>query len=178
MSDISKEQIYLDRLKEHKKNLWGHFRDIVKYNCPCKRKNITDVQWRDHTNNGFHKIWNIIHSISFNYFDNPDENIMKQTHDFFNVEMIKITCQHCRRHYKKYLDKSDLENICKTKSSLIKWTIDLHNDVNKRKQKPELSYSEVYKLYDQVYEESNELSTKVVTVQELKTATVTSIKQK
>ena len=65
--------------------------------------------------------------------------------DFYNSLGNTIPCEKCRNHYFAHLQTSPprLEN----KDALIKWTVDLHNKVNKSLGKREWSYDEAVEAY-------------------------------
>ena len=60
-----------------------------------------------------------------------------------------IPCELCRTHYIQYLEVAppDLSG----RNALVKWTIDLHNKVNKQLGKPVYSYSKAITLYKKYY---------------------------
>jgi len=90
-------------------------------------------------------LWFYLHTISFNFPDNPTH--LEKTHylDFYNSLGNTIPCEKCRNHYSAHLQTSPprLEN----KDALIKWTVDLHNKVNKSLGKREWSYDEAVEAY-------------------------------
>ena len=90
-------------------------------------------------------LWFYLHTISFNFPDNPSHLEKTQYLDFYNSLGNTIPCEKCRNHYAAHLQNNPprLEN----KDSLIKWTIDLHNQVNKTLGKREWNYDEAVDAY-------------------------------
>jgi hypothetical protein len=98
-------------------------------------------------------LWNFIHNICI--IDTPKEEInvdlstpiVEKLKNIVNV----IPCNECIEEYKQ--DLKTLDTIDLTKNmSLFYWSVDLHNKVNKKLKKPEISYSEAEKIWCNSYE--------------------------
>lgn len=63
-------------------------------------------------------------------------------HDFLQSLGRVLPCKKCRPNYEKYI--SDHPFDLRSRDHLVRWMIDLHNDVNKRLGKPILSYEEAH----------------------------------
>jgi|TARA_Y100000389_G_C17158166_1_gene363004 hypothetical protein len=101
------------------------------------------------------KLWFVIHTVTFNYSTNPT-NIDKKVHfDFFMNLRFTIPCELCRNHYTQHLQKHPLLPNLSNKDFLVKWGIDLHNEVNKSLNKRVLSYEEVMNYYKEEYRKSD-----------------------
>lgn len=90
------------------------------------------------------KLWFMLHTISFNYPDNPSFDDMKYHQDFFEILVHIIPCATCANHYSEYISKNPPK--LSSKKDLIKWTIDLHNNVNQRLGKKIYTYNEAVNL--------------------------------
>ena len=99
--------------------------------------------------------WTFLHTVTFNYPENPTEDDKKNFYDFFMNLQYVLPCEKCKAHYKQNLKKYDLKNNLGSRQDLVKWLIDLHNDINKDNGKPVWSYSEVYNKYQSMYKPSN-----------------------
>jgi len=90
--------------------------------------------------------WKFLHEISFQYPNSATEK-EKKTHEYFLKNLSDfIPCQSCKNDYEKYIIQNP-PNL-KSKTNLIKWTVDLHNHVNKKLGKREYSYEEVEEEYN------------------------------
>jgi len=107
--------------------------------CKCKQ-NSQNIYWKT--------LWNIIHVITFIYPDKPTEFSKRRIVLFFENLGDKLPCPECKKHYGEHIVNYPISNMPNNKKSYISWLIDLHNDVNKRKKKPILSYEQVYEIYD------------------------------
>jgi hypothetical protein len=97
--------------------------------------------------------WTFLHTVSFNYPDNPTDQDKQNYFDFFNSLKHVLPCDKCKKHYKE--NSTGLKNNLNTKDDLVNWLINIHNDVNKKNGKKIWSYSEVYNKYQNMYNTSN-----------------------
>ena len=97
------------------------------------------------------KLWFFIHSLALNFPDNPTYQDIRHFEEFFNSLKFIIPCEKCRMHYKIRLEKAPIVNFLKNSDTLFKYTVDLHNDVNKSLGKRIYSYEEVVKIYQDNY---------------------------
>lgn len=77
-----------------------------------------------------------MHFVTLSYPDS-NQNISEQdkTHvkDFFLSVKNVLPCENCRLHFEQNLEKFPLnDNILSSKDNLIKWLVDIHNEVNIR----------------------------------------------
>lgn len=97
--------------------------------------------------------WIFLHSITFNYPDQPTEEIKNQYKTFFESLQFVLPCDKCKNNYKNKLLKFKLsDDVLKNKQSLIEWLIDIHNEVNKSNNKKILTYKEVIQKYIDLYD--------------------------
>ena len=105
--------------------------------------------------------WLFMHSISFQYPENPTEEDKNNYRLFFESLKNTIPCPKCREHYSENLKKKPIK--LNSRDELIQWVIDIHNEVNEKNSKKIYSRKEVEKLYLSKYnysikENSNENS--------------------
>ena len=97
------------------------------------------------------KLWFIIHTIALNYPDNPTYDQKRIHEDFFNSLVFLIPCEKCRIHYRQHINNNPVVNHLTDSNTLFKYTIDLHNEVNKTLNKKQYSYEEAVKFYKMEY---------------------------
>ena len=139
----------------NKLELKSLFSKAGQYDCPCKRKKMSSSDWKNYKNGYMQKIWKLLHETSFKYLDDPTVEEERKVLNFFNTDVKRIPCSTCRAHYNEYLKTRDLKEEVKSKIKLVKWLIDLHNNVNKSNNKSSMSYKEVFELYNEDYSEYN-----------------------
>lgn len=93
--------------------------------------------------------WKFIHYVALSYPDKPtNEDKINYKNFFINLKNI-LPCHTCRNNYTTHLSKLLNDNIFISNDTLLNWTIDLHNIVNKQHNKKTYTYNEARKLiYD------------------------------
>jgi hypothetical protein len=95
--------------------------------------------------------WFMMHSITFSYPMCPTNEDKKNIKNFFvNIGNV-LPCFKCRSNYDGHMKKRPLTNtILCSRDRLIKWAIDIHNDVNEDNGKHRVSYNEVTSKYNNI----------------------------
>ena len=95
-------------------------------------------------------LWTYMHYAAMNYPDHPTEKDISEMINWLVTLPVTIPCNNCKGHYRGYIEKakSQLHTACSDKDSLFKFLVDIHNKVNVRLGKPEVSYEDAYKLYE------------------------------
>ena len=109
------------------------------------------------------KLWFMIHTIALNYPDNPTYQDRRSYEEFYNSLKFVIPCEKCRIHYTQRLKRMPIINHLDNSNTLFKYTVDLHNQVNKSLNKKIYSYQEVMEIYKNHYNKSS-LSKKYFTL--------------
>jgi len=87
--------------------------------------------------------WISIHLITLGYPDNPTEDDKQHYYEYFQLLQYVLPCAKCRYNLSTHLQKYPLtEDALSSKTTLVKWGIDLHNVVNYYLGKRMLTYSE------------------------------------
>ena len=98
-------------------------------------------------------LWKSIHYIALGYSEDPSPEESRHFQSFFENLHQVIPCYNCSLNYIKHLNERPLTiNDLKNNFSLFKWTVDIHNIVNKELKKNILSYEDAYKLYNNTTE--------------------------
>jgi len=94
--------------------------------------------------------WHTIHIIAIGYAKNPTYTDKKCAKEFYESLAYLIPCPVCREHYKEHLVSSPISTFLDSRTDLIKWTIDIHNKVNRQLGKPEWTLDEVLAYYEKI----------------------------
>lgn len=94
--------------------------------------------------------WHTIHITALGYSKNPTYTDKKSAKEFYESLSYLIPCPICKDHYKEYLAKHPLTPFLDSRTDLIKWTIMLHNNVNKLTAKSEWTLEEVLAYYERL----------------------------
>ena len=148
---VLSEKDFLLELESDKLTLKSLFSKASQYDCPCRRKNMTNADWQQYKNGYMQKVWKLLHERSFKYLNKPSSDAQEKVFNFYNNDVKAIPCYVCRKHYTEFISKNNLKDACTSREKLCKFLIDLHNDVNKDTKKPIMSYQDVYKLYGYHY---------------------------
>ena len=104
--------------------------------------------------------WTFLHTITFNYPDNPTTEDKQNYFTFFNSLKHVLPCDKCKKHYTE--NSRDLKDNLNSKDDLVKWLIDIHNDVNIKNDKSVWSYADVYNKYQDMYNNSNTINNIII----------------
>lgn len=85
--------------------------------------------------------WYVIHILSYTY----NEDYKDQYKRFFDVFKKIIPCPHCKKDYNEYIETTPIDLSGKEK--FIKWTSDLHNYVNNKKNKQQYNQDYIDHFY-------------------------------
>ncbi len=96
--------------------------------------------------------WTFLHSITFQYPENPSDLEKQKYYTFFNSLKNVLPCPVCREHYENNFEKLPIR--MDTRRELIEWLIDIHNEVNRMNNKKIYTYNEVYEIYNELYDNS------------------------
>jgi hypothetical protein len=94
--------------------------------------------------------WKFLHSITFQYPENPTDLDKQKYFTFFNSLKNVLPCPTCREHYGGNFESIPIR--LDNREDLIEWLIDIHNEVNLKDGKKAYSYSEVYQIYTDMYD--------------------------
>lgn len=95
--------------------------------------------------------WIFLHTITLNYPKTPTEQDKQNYKNFFNNLLYVLPCNNCAHNYQLHLKKYPIHNFLNTRTHLIKWLIQIHNEVNSILNKPQFSYSDFKKKYKFLY---------------------------
>lgn len=82
--------------------------------------------------------WHFIHMVALSYPYMASEETKKKYYDFYESLGHTLPCGTCAKHYKEKFEANPprLEN----RNELFRWTVDIHNSVNKDIGKNQISY--------------------------------------
>jgi len=91
--------------------------------------------------------WSFIHYVALGYPDNPTNNDKENYKTFYNNLRNVLPCHKCAINYQSHLEDIPIGPSLVGPNELFRWTIDIHNEVNKELGKRTYSYQEVYDKY-------------------------------
>jgi len=101
--------------------------------------------------------WKFIHMIALAYSPNPTEEQKKHYKEFFTVLQYILPCSICANNYAKHftVDLPFTDEVLANRDNLVRWTIDVHNLVNKENGKKPIPYEDALQLIYNNFEETN-----------------------
>lgn len=107
--------------------------------------------------------WHFIHMVALSY---PPEEVLtdeikEKYYKFFESLGYALPCPYCSQHFREKFQKNPppLNN----REELFRWTVDIHNSVNRDNGKREISYEEAKRQIKMNAEKSKEYSNYMVT---------------
>lgn len=91
--------------------------------------------------------WHTIHIAALGYPSNPSYGHKKAAKEFYESLKFLIPCPVCRQHYEEHLHEMAITPFLDRREDLFKWTVDLHNKVNLKLNKPRVSEQEAIAYY-------------------------------
>jgi hypothetical protein len=91
--------------------------------------------------------WNTMHLVALGYSSQPTYTDKRAAKEFYESLTRLIPCPTCRNHYTAYLKEMPISSSLDNRTDLFRWTINLHNKVNKLLNKPEKTEAEVLAYY-------------------------------
>lgn len=91
--------------------------------------------------------WNTIHLVALGYSSQPTYVDKRAAKEFYESLTRLIPCPICRDHYTAYLKEMPISASLDNRTDIFRWTIKLHNKVNKMLNKPEKTEAEVLAYY-------------------------------
>lgn len=87
--------------------------------------------------------WFLLHTLTLDYPINPTDIDKINMYNFFMSFQKVIPCDKCKINFADHLKKYPLSNtVLSSRNNLVKWLIDIHNEVNVMNGKKKLSYEE------------------------------------
>ena len=106
---------------------------------------LTSNEWGVHG-------WKFIHHVAWGFPFNPTENDKNNYKQFFTIIGTILPCGGCNIHYNESLVKFPLtDEVLLNKMNLMKWSIDIHNEVNLINGKKIYEYEEALELIQNNY---------------------------
>ena len=91
--------------------------------------------------------WSLIHYTALAYPSQPTDVDKENYKNFYYSLQNTLPCPKCALNYQRHLKDIPIDEALVDPEELFKWTIDIHNEVNKELGKRKYSYEEVSDKY-------------------------------
>lgn len=92
-------------------------------------------------------LWFVLHNAAASYPDFPDAEVRQGMKQLLQSLPLLIPCRACRLHFYDYLHQSNLVAVVSSKYNLFEFFVRVHNHVNVRTGKKEMSLQQAMALY-------------------------------
>jgi hypothetical protein len=91
-----------------------------------------------------------MHIIALSYPANPSYAHKRAAKEFFESLSHLIPCPKCREHYQTHLQKYPISPHLDRRDDIFRWTVNVHNEVNKSLGRPPVSEMESINFYRRI----------------------------
>ena len=99
--------------------------------------------------------WFFIHTVAMTYPIRPNAVTKKKYYEFIQNLPLFIPVESISGEFSKLIDKYPVTPYLDNRESLIRWTHFIHNKINQKLEKPQVSLSEFYVKYYEEYKAQN-----------------------
>jgi hypothetical protein len=99
--------------------------------------------------------WFFIHTVAMTYPIRPNAVTKKKYYEFIQNLPLFIPVESLSGEFSKLIDKYPVTPYLDNRESLIRWTHFIHNKINQKLEKPQISLSEFYIKYYEEYKPQN-----------------------
>lgn len=100
--------------------------------------------------------WFFLHTIAMSYPVRPNAVTKKKYYDFVQNIPLFIPVESMAGEFSKLLDQYPVQPYLDNKESFIRWMWFIHNKINKKLEKPQISLNDFYVKYYEEYKPINE----------------------
>ena len=92
--------------------------------------------------------WGFLHTIAFCYPNYPTTITKKKYYEFIHNLPLFIPTDSISKHFSKLLDKYPVTPYLDNKTSFLRWTHFIHNKINKKIDKPSITFDNFFSEYN------------------------------
>lgn len=93
-------------------------------------------------------VWTTMHIFTFSYPNTPTQTDKDQAVKFFELVPVFLPCGICSMHFIETLKALPLnDDVLQSRESLSRWLNTVHNQVNRRLKKREITYEEALDIF-------------------------------
>jgi hypothetical protein len=94
--------------------------------------------------------WFFLHLLTLGYPTHPNAVTKKKYYDFFQHHLpVFLPVDNMSKDFTELLNTYPVSPYLDSQESLVKWMVFIHNKINKKLEKPEISLAEFYQLYEE-----------------------------
>jgi len=91
--------------------------------------------------------WFFLHLLTLGYPEHPNAVTKKKYYDFIQNIPVFIPVDGMSKDFLLLLDQYPITPYLDSQESFVKWMVFIHNNINKKLEKPEITLDEFYRIY-------------------------------
>ena len=99
--------------------------------------------------------WFFLHTVAMTYPHHPNTVTKKKYYEFIQNLPLFLPVQEISSEFSKLIDKYPITPYLDNRDSFIRWTHFIHNKINQKLEKPQISLKEFYVKYYDEYKSDN-----------------------
>jgi FAD-linked sulfhydryl oxidase len=99
--------------------------------------------------------WFFLHTIAMTYPNHPNEVNKKKYYDLIQNFYLFIPVEKISSDFKRLIDDYPITPYLDNRESFVRWIWFIHNKINQKLEKPEITLKQFYKQYRDGYKSSN-----------------------
>ena len=99
--------------------------------------------------------WFFLHTVAMTYPHHPNTVTKKKYYEFIQNLPLFLPVQEISSEFSKLIDKYPITPYLDNRDSFIRWTHFIHNKINQKLEKPQISLNEFYVKYYDEYKSDN-----------------------
>ena len=99
--------------------------------------------------------WFFLHTVAMTYPHHPNTVTKKKYYEFIQNLPLFLPVQEISSEFSKLIDKYPITPYLDNRDSFIRWTHFIHNKINQKLEKPQISLNDFYVKYYDEYKSDN-----------------------
>jgi hypothetical protein len=92
--------------------------------------------------------WEYLHTLTFNYPENPTDDNKKYYYELFDNLKFTLPCKYCRESYSIFFKYININNYLNDRMGITYWLYTIHNIVNYKLNKKKVDFIDVVHFYE------------------------------
>lgn len=99
--------------------------------------------------------WNYLHTLTFNYPENPTNENKKYYYELFNNLQFTLPCKYCRESYSIFFKYININDYLNDRMGITYWLYTIHNIINLKLNKKKVKFIDVVEFYEKTRANQN-----------------------
>jgi hypothetical protein len=100
--------------------------------------------------------WHVLHTIALTYPNHPNAITKKKYYEFINTLPVFIPIESMSSDFSKLLNLYPVQPYLDNRENFVKWVWFIHNKINEKLEKPQISLNDFYIKYYEEYKTIDE----------------------